>query len=174
MKDAPVEYADACALDAAQAALWSDAVKARMEEHRGRRKEYDRLCGLAHGYIKDRTFKFREAEYPAKRAAGFAETVKQELEVDQKWLEEFDRNVFKVHYAMANQVGADATNELVTRYKFHLGVQEMLSQFQNVQRQVQQELDGIAGQRNVERAQFQQVLNALRFAHDFMTERLRF
>ena len=167
------EFADPGVLALAQNNLFNDRAQSRIERIRERRKEYDKLYGLAHGLLKDKTFFVDKTEYAAKRANEFLPKVKEELDADQTWLDEFDGTVFKVHYAMAKELGAGPADELVGRYKFHQDVQLLLANFQNGASLLQAIVNQIAGQRNIEQNQFQDVLTSFREIHTRLAEDLR-
>jgi Zn-dependent protease with chaperone function len=173
MAEADAEFGNAAVLAGAQANLFNDGVKARMEQVREHRKEYGKIHGLVNGYVKDKTFFVDKTEYPAKRAREFLPQVKEELDADQKWLDAFDRSVFKVHYAMAKQLGPAPTNELLARYKFHLAAQLSLTNFQSGLDHLQATVNQFAGQRNIEQNQFQGILQSLRENQEFFVEKLR-
>jgi hypothetical protein len=73
---------------------------------------------------------------------------------------------------LACQLGDTERNELETRYRFHLAVQEIHAQVTGHLRNVQHTLNALAGQRQVESWQFQQALAVLRAAHDALLEQL--
>jgi hypothetical protein len=76
-----------------------------------------------------------------------------------------DRVVFRVHYAMAVQLGESDRNELEQRYRFHLAVQDMHSSLVAHARHVDATLAALSGRREIPPDEFQNALAALRQAH---------
>ena len=166
------EFASADHLATAHASLFHDDTRACYQEFVERQKDFNVLFGVANGFTKTATFKFRNEEHPAKKAKPLMEQVSKELEADQKWLEGHDARVFKTHYAMAQQVGGELLAEFQARYEFHLAIQNLVVTLQNTHNQIQQTLNSIAGQRTLEQADFQSVVTFLAESRQFLRDQL--
>ncbi len=171
---AQAEFADPVRLAQAQARLYGPDLKARLETHFSRQQEYDLLAGLVQGALtlKGKTFPFRDSQYRAGDAAVLLQKVEKELTQDGEWLAEVDRLVFLVHYAMARQSNQTFSGELEKRYRFHLGVEEILHHLSGQRHQVQTTLDHLAGKRELNSAEFQEALLVFRQAHDILSQQL--
>ena len=135
-----------------------------METHKSRNEEANKLARMTHGAVelRGKDFEHRGGRYRLADAARLLKEVEAELDKDFEWMHALDREVFRVHYAMAVQLGDDVRSELETRYRFHLAVQDMHSLLNANMRAVQGTLSALAGQRQVEQGQFQQALGVLR------------
>jgi hypothetical protein len=173
--DVPAEFANAEQLARAHAALYGDDLKAHMEGHQARQKEYALPARLAEGAVQltGKDFDFRGGRHRAGEAKRLLGTVKDELDQDFGWMEALDGCVFRVHYAMACQVGDSARQELDERYRFHLAVQEIHGMLMAQQRHVQAMLGQLSGKRELTRAEFNATRAALRQAYEALNEGLQ-
>ena len=83
-----------------------------------------------------------------------------------------DREVFRVHHAMAVQLGEADAAELEKWYRFHLSVQELHSNLAGWARYVQDTMSGLAGRRQVPEQEFQSAIAILRQAHETLRQQL--
>jgi Zn-dependent protease with chaperone function len=171
---APAQFADAASLSARHAALYTEEVKKRMEGYQEHRREEYLLSGLVSGSlsVKGKDFPFREKRYRAADAPRLLKKVEADLKADQDWLNEVDRQVFALHYAMAHRMQDESAAELESRYRFHLSLQEILSHLIAYQSHIQEVLGRIAGQRQVPQELFQSTVASLRQARETFEEKL--
>ncbi len=169
------ELSDPVLLAESQARLYGEDLKARVETYFTRQQEFDLLAGLVHGALtlKGKTFSFRDSQYRAADASVLLQTVEKELAGDNEFLAEVDRQVFMVHYAMARQVAKVISEELEKRYRFHVGVEEILNQLSMQRQQIQATLDWLAGKRELSTSEFQEALQVFRQAHDSLRQQLK-
>jgi hypothetical protein len=83
-----------------------------------------------------------------------------------------DREVFRLHYAMAHHLGEAERNELESWYRFHLAVQDLHASLVAHSQHVQNILSGLSGKREVSQDEFRNTLSALREAHNMLREHL--
>ena len=98
--------------------------------------------------------------------------MREEIDGDFAWMHRLDREAFRVHYAMAAQLGEDERKELEDRYRFHLAAQDVHLTLTGWRGHAQNVLNGIAGQRQVAQAQFQEAVGALRGAREALRAQL--
>jgi hypothetical protein len=84
-----------------------------------------------------------------------------------------DREVFRVHFSMAFQLGAEVATELEQWYRFHLAVQDMHSLLSAHMRHIRTTMAGLSGERQVSQDAFQNALGALIGAHETLAAQLR-
>ena len=156
------------------AKLYGDELKTRMDAHKARHEEANKLARMAHGAVelRGKDFEHRGGRYRLADAARLLKQVETELDNDFEWMHGLDRQAFQVHHAMAVQLGDAERAELEERYRFHLAVQDIHGQLVAYSRHVQTTLGELAGQRQVEQGQFQNALGALRGAHDALRTQL--
>jgi Zn-dependent protease with chaperone function len=166
------EYADREKLAAAQARLWNDEVKERMAAHKARHEEVNKLGRLAHGAVQltGKDFEHRGRRFTHRDAARLLKEVEGELDKDYEWMHALDRDVLRVHYAMAAHLGEADAAELEGWYRFHVAMQDMHSLLAAHMRHVQTTLSGLS--RQVPQEEFQRAIGALRAAHDTLREQL--
>jgi Zn-dependent protease with chaperone function len=165
---------DADRLAEAHARLHGEDLKNRMDTHQARHEEVGKLARLAHGAVEltGSDFEHRGRRHRLADAPRLLKEVEGELDKDYEWMHALDREVFRVHYTMAAQLGdADAT-ELEGWYRFHLAVQDLHSLLVAHSRNVQNTLNALGGQRQVSQDDFQNALGALRQAHTALRDQL--
>jgi Zn-dependent protease with chaperone function len=171
---ARAEFDDPAVLAEAHAKLYGDDLKDRMAGHKTRNEEANKLARMAHGAVEltGTHFEHRGGRYRLADAARLLKQVEEELNRDFEWMHALDRGTFRVHHAMAVQLGDADRAELEQRYRFHLAVQNIHSILVAYSRHVQETLAGLAGQRQVEQGQFQHALAVMREAHDALRAQL--
>lgn len=148
-------------------------LKERMDAHRARAAEADKLAGIAAGAVPAGPFlEHRGTRYKLAEADTLLKRVREEIDQDFVWMHGLDKEVLWLHLAMAGQLGGAERQELEDRYRFHLAAQEVHQQLSGWRGHVQQVLNGVAGQRQVEQQQFQELLGAIRGAREALRERL--
>jgi Zn-dependent protease with chaperone function len=111
----------------AQELIITPALAQRLKQHFQRREEYGTLAQVHVGAIAPEggEFEFRKKHYDVEETKKLLKRVDQELKQDQKELAAVDRRVFLLHYRMAQEAGETARSELLTRYRFHIAIQEI-------------------------------------------------
>ncbi|HEV3235848.1 MAG TPA: M48 family metallopeptidase, partial [Gemmataceae bacterium] len=106
--------------------LFADDLKIWTEDHQTRLKEHHLLRGFQEEPAKHKkeSLDFRGRRYEPKVASRLLKKVESELKEDRQWLGDFDKRVFLVHYQFARIQGEQVTQELVSRYRFHLLIQD--------------------------------------------------
>ena len=167
------DLADPDRLATAHDQLYS-GLKERMDVHKARHEETGKLGQIVHGgmALRGRDFEHRGNRHQLSEAKSLLKAVEDELDEDYKWMHLLDRAAFRVHYAMAVQLGPADRTILEDRYRFHLDIQSLYAQLRAHNTHVQQILAGISGQRQVHQDQFQAALGALRQAHETLDEQL--
>jgi hypothetical protein len=159
----------------AHARLYHDGLNSWLLEHKQRQTECDLLWAVSQGHVKPKggELKFRGQVYRPKEAKRLWKKVDAELAEDQKRLAELDREVFLVHYRMAERAGAtQLACELSDRYLFHLGVQKIFRDLLDQQGAVEGALRFLSGKRQLEADDFAEVLGVFRQAHQKLAEAL--
>lgn len=125
-------------LSAARSDLYGNGLKDWIGKHNIRLAEYNLLEGLDKGelQVNGKHFEFRGQQAGSRDVKHLLDQVNQELEGDQKWLAEHDRKAFVAHYQMAAQLGDRSDQQLLDRYRFHLGLQGLLRPLLGEQAQV--------------------------------------
>jgi hypothetical protein len=165
-------YADREHLAAAHGRLWDDEVKERMAAHKARHEEVNKLGRLAHGAVQltGKDFEHRGRRFTHRDAARLLKEVEKELDQDYEWMHAIDRDVLRVHYTMAAQLGEADAAELEGWYRFHIAMQDLHSHVAGHLRYVQTTLAGLS--RQVPQEEFQRALGALRGAHETLRAQL--
>jgi hypothetical protein len=168
-------FADPVSLRVAHMNLWGDDLKERMEAHKARGEEVNKLARLAHGAaeLTGSHFEHRGQRYRLADASRLLKEVQDEIDRDFEKMHALDRDVFLVHYAMASQLGEADAEELAGWYRFHLAVQELHMTLAAHSQHVQVTLSGLGRERQVSQAQFQNALAALRGAHEALRSQLQ-
>ena len=167
-------FDDPALLAEAHGKLYGEELKERMEAHKSRNEEVNKLARMAHGAVelRGKDFEHRGGRYRLADAAKLLKEVEAELDKDFEWMHALDRETFRVHYAMASQLGDMERTELEDRYRFHLAVQDIHGLVSGHMRNIQAMLNALSGQRQIESGQFQQALGALRGAHETLRAQL--
>jgi Zn-dependent protease with chaperone function len=168
------EFDDREKLAAAHAAIYGPGLKERMDAHKTRQEEVEKLAKLTHGAVELRgsDFEFRGWRYRLADAPRLLKEVEEELDRDFKWMHSLDREVFRVHYAMAAQLGDAERTELEEWYRFHLAVEALHSVLAVRSRNVQATLSALSGRREVSQGEFQAALQTLRETQYLLQEQL--
>jgi Zn-dependent protease with chaperone function len=168
------EFDDRGRLAEVHAALFDDELKERMDAHKARQEEINKLAPMAHGAVEltGRDFEHRGRRYRLTDARRLLKEVEQELDKDFEWMHALDRNAFRVHYAMASQLGEAERTELEDWYKFHLAVQGVHMTLAAYSRSVQQTLAAISGQRQLSQSDFRHALGVMREAVEALRSQL--
>ncbi|HYH66009.1 MAG TPA: M48 family metallopeptidase, partial [Urbifossiella sp.] len=168
------EFDDAERLAEAHANLSGETLRDRMDAHRKRQEEANRLTGLSRGFVAlaGKDFEHRGNRYGLADARRLLTQVEEEINQDFAWMHLHDRSAFGVHYAMARQLGAARADELEARYRFHFGVQAIHQALVAWSNHVQQTLAALQGARQVPQEQFQEALGVLRECRNALNEQL--
>lgn len=174
MRGAWAEFDDPARLAEAHANLSGNELKDRMDAHRKRHEEANRLAGISGGFVAlaGRDFEHRGNRYVTGDAKRLLTQVEEELNQDFAWMHLHDRTALRVHYAMARQLGDGHADELEARYVFHLAVQKIHQVLVAWTNRVQATLAGLQGARQVPQEQFQQAVAVLRGYRDALAEQL--
>ncbi len=174
-KSALADFENPVSLQVAHAGLYGDDLKERMEAHKARNEEINKLARLAHGAaeLTGSDFEHRGRRYRLSDAQRLLKEVEAEIDRDFEQMHAMDREVFRVHYAMAGQLGDIDAEELERWYRFHLAVQELHSLLAAHSRHVQNTLATLGRERQVSQELFQNALAALRGAHEALEAQLR-
>lgn len=169
------EFNDPEHLAVTHAALYHDELKDHAEAQKARNEETGKLSRLTHGAVElvGADFEHRGHRYQKRDAERLLKALEAETEKYFEMLHALDRNVFRVHYAMAVQLGEADAAELEKWYRFHLGVQELHSTLVGWVNYVQNTMNGLYGQRQVPEQEFQNAIAILRQAHDALRAQLR-
>jgi Zn-dependent protease with chaperone function len=167
------EFDDPDRLAEAHAALAGDDLKDRMAGLKKRQDEQTKLTGIARGFVAlaGKDFEHRGNRYGPADAKRLLTQVEEEVNQDFAWMHLHDRSTFRVHYAMATQLGG-RRDELAERYRFHLAVQALHQTLVGVTNYVNDTLASLQGQRQVAPEQFQRALGAVREARKVLNEQL--
>jgi Zn-dependent protease with chaperone function len=163
----PPEYRDAEYLSEQQARLYGPHVQPLLRQVQERREDSDVLHDLLEGRrtLQGQTFTFRGCRYTAFDVEDLLKTVEAELDADRKRLGAEDRLVFQVHYAMAQQQNDVLALELVARYRFHAGAQEILQKTSQAMAEMNEVLEELAGQSELSEEYFRQVIRFFQEMH---------
>jgi Zn-dependent protease with chaperone function len=156
-------------------ALYDDKLSERMAAHASRQKDHERLSQLVYAgkAARSQTFEFRGAKCLASDAGKMLMQVKSELDQDLEWMSALDRQSFRVHLAIANEIGAGAAQELRDRYRAHIGLQQLHYELSVVRNQVHSMLSGISDRKELTKNEHKQCLAVLTSADRSLSERLK-
>ncbi|MFN3651868.1 MAG: M48 family metallopeptidase [Armatimonadota bacterium] len=149
-------------------ALYAETLKERAEQHYRRMSEHQMLAGLDDGEYKLRgkDFEFRDARYRKGDVKRLREQVEKELEQDSLWLEKFDREVFLVHFQMSCYLGGSESGELLSRYRFHTGAQEILRNLAGEMARMEHVLGYLQTRPDIDEATHNEVMGHFRTARE--------
>ena len=71
------------------------------------------------------SFLYGSRRYDSADARRMLIGIDRQLDDEERWWADFDRRLFRIHYQMARDLGAEAARDLRLRYEFHLGLQEI-------------------------------------------------
>ncbi len=168
------EFDDPAKLEAAHAALYGPDLQERTGAQKTRGEEADKLTRLMHGAVEltGTDFEHRGRRYRRVDAERLLKEVDEESKQYFESVHAIDRESFRVHYAMAVQLGETDAAELERWYRFHLNVQELHSTLVGWVRFVQDTMGALAGRRQVPEAEFQNAIAVLRQAHSTLRMQL--
>jgi Zn-dependent protease with chaperone function len=164
-----LEMRDPQALQELHAQLYGPPLAGLMEKHRDIQKEHVVLQELAE---KGRAFTFRGRQYPAQDAPQLLESVARELDDNHARLGAFDRQVFQVHYAMAELLGGAYAEELKARYAFQASVQDIVHKLEEAAQAVDNAMAELSGERQFSHEYFQQIVHFFQETHLTMSSAL--
>jgi Zn-dependent protease with chaperone function len=171
----PDEFKDLDQLAQAYQALYDEKLSQRMAAHGSRQKEHQRLSQLvqAKGAARGETFDFRGTKCPASDAGKVLMEVKSELDQDLEWMAALDQQAFRIHLAIAKELGPTESQELLDRYRSQIGLQQMHYELSTVRDQVHSMLAEIAGRRELTKNKHKQCLAILASADRMLSEKLK-
>jgi Zn-dependent protease with chaperone function len=108
-------------------AMFGPEMQTWIKEHSQRLDEHDLLAGVKAGtlQLKTNTVDFRGQAHPPAAVSSLLEQVQAELKDDQAYAADIDAFVLRIHRQLAYALDEPLAKELVARYRFHLGVQEL-------------------------------------------------
>ncbi len=108
-------------------AMFGPEMQTWIKEHTQRLDEHDLLTGANAGaqQLRTGTVDFRGQAHTPDAIPNLLEKVLAELKEDQAYMADVDAFVLRIHRQLALEQDASRAEELVARYRFHLGVQEM-------------------------------------------------
>ncbi len=150
MKSLPPRYEQPGKLIGEHAAIFSPELRQRLQEYQERCADRRRLIRFAQKIDVPRAgvFQFRDKQYRVADAAGLVKILEAEIKADHAHLAALDRRIFLVYMAMARQLDEAVAQELEQRYRFHLGVQEMISALSRCEAQVNEAFQLMAAKRD--------------------------
>jgi Zn-dependent protease with chaperone function len=167
---------------AAWLAGWPTAdLKALVEANRKRNGEYQLLRGLQSGQLqlKGKTLTFRDQQYTLRDVNDLMTLVDKELATDGEAFQRLDRDVCLAHWSLARHLDAadgqamSRQGELLTRYRFHASVQELLQSMLAQQDRLQGILNFLSTNQQLSQADFAEVRNVLADIHATLTQNLK-
>jgi Zn-dependent protease with chaperone function len=168
------EFDDRGRLADAHAQLYGEDLKSKMDAYKTRNEELVRLSRMASGMVQltGKDFEHRGRRFSLAQVPRLLKEVEKEIDNHFENMHALDRLVFRVHYAMAVQLGETERAELEERYHFHLTIQEIHLSLVANSRHVDAVLSSLSGQQEVSQSDFQAALNALREAHTVLEDSL--
>jgi hypothetical protein len=108
--------------------VFGTELKDHVEKHREHQAEHELLSGLASGelQLQSKLLEFRGGKHNPAEAPKLLKTVEADLEADTARMNDIDREVFTLHHALARHSDPALADELLSRYRFHLKLQEMM------------------------------------------------
>ena len=120
------------------------------------------------------SFLFRDRSYRPASVKRLTKKVEDQYREELRWLAARDRMVYLIHYQMAREVGRATANELASRYRFHLKLQQILCNLIAQQTSLQLVLAVLNNTRPpLAQSVFQDVRERLRKAHEILELCLR-
>jgi hypothetical protein len=162
-------------LAAAYAALYGADFKNRTSAQKTRHDEVAKLDRIVRGVeeLTGAEFEHRGWWYPRRAAAGLLKNVEDEITRERARLDALDREVFRVHFAMALRLGMGDAGDLEWRYHFHLAAQHMHETLVRHANLVRGTVSGWGGTRQVSWRTFRYAVNVLADAHETLDAQLR-
>jgi Zn-dependent protease with chaperone function len=143
--------------------LYGHTLEERAQCYARHMGEHELLAGLHSGALalKGKDFELRDRKYQAGDVPRLLKTVEADLEADRGELAQLDRQVFLAHHALARQLGGGLAEELLARYRFHLGAQDILRKLLEAQQQVDTVLQYLSANQQVEEGAWSEVVGML-------------
>jgi Zn-dependent protease with chaperone function len=160
-------------LENRRATLYGETLKKWMALHRQLLAEFQLLSGVRYGGLAVNKVAFRGRDFAPGDVDRLLQQVEKDMEEDRRRLAELDRDVFFVHYQMAQVQGGKEADELLQRYRFHLKQQAMLRGLADQRAKVDATLNFLAGNTQLTEAEWNQVIDSFRGAHDALASTLR-
>lgn len=166
-----------------RAAAWLSAWPAadlaeQMEAFRRRQGEYRLLHGLKSGELalRGKTFPFREQQYSAGDVDRLLAAVDKELDASIEAMHRLDRDVFLAHWSIARQLdqadGAAKVREadLVSRYRFHMAVQNLLERIHGAHARLQALVNALSSSGQLSQEGFAEIRTVFSQMHKELTD----
>jgi Zn-dependent protease with chaperone function len=169
------DLADPDKLAAAFAGLYGADLKERMDAQKVRGEEINKLARITHGAaeLTGADFEHRGRRYRRADAPKLLKDVEGEIDKEFERMHALDREAFRVHYAMALQLGEADAEELAGWYTFHAAVQDMHSLLVAHNRHVQTTHAALGIERQVSQTTYQNFLGAVLGAHEALRVQLK-
>lgn len=137
-----------------------------LETLMGKKRELDEeYVALSQAIQGGKSVSVRGRTYAGSTAERLRLEVEDELAKIYRRVRDHDRIVFQVHYAMAEAVAKERVDELLARYRFQNGVQQILEKLNETQVEVHDVLGALSGERQLSENQFKELLRILQEAH---------
>lgn len=155
--------------------LYNVEVKHRAQLHNKRLEEARMLHAIRQGWHRPKNdeIDFRGEFYDVEDAKKLLKKVEKEIAADQEWLEQLDKKVFLCYYQMALHADPRLAKELVSRYRFHIELQDIWGKLQSQREPVDAAVAFLNNTQQMDYAHFQEALAIFRDAHHAMRESLR-
>ncbi len=159
--------------------LFGPDMQTWVKGHWQRLDEHDLLAGVQAGrlQLRNSSLDFRGQAHPPSAVPTLLERVQKELNDDQAHKAGIDAEVLRIHRLLAYQQAPAVAEELVHRYRFHLGIQEMHRTVTQAAQETQAALNYASG-RELTPEEFAEVRGMLRHASqkvfDLLDESARF
>jgi hypothetical protein len=155
-------------------ALYGPGLEGRVQHVARLYNEHNLLSSLQSGALalQGKDFDFRDRKQRLADVPGLLKAVEGELENARAELAALDRQVFLVYHGLARLLGGGLDDELLTRYRFHLAVQEILRGLAGRQEQVQAALQFLSDNRQIEEKAFREVVGTFRSARQELASAL--
>jgi len=154
-------------------ALFGEPMQAWVKQHHQRLNDHDLLAGLKAKTLelKTSTLDFRGESHPPSAVPKLLEKVLAELKEDQAHKAEIDALVLRIHRQLAYQQNPLLGEDLVGRYRFHLGVQSLHGQVMQAAHETNNAL-AYAGARELSQEEFAYVRDSLGIAQKRLADAL--
>lgn len=146
------------------ARAWSVKLIPFLKDYRERHKDIMTLVGIVQGLTQPRggRFKLGNKMYRVEKAPKLLKRLAKELEADNKYLEEADRDIFLVHWRMAAGLGQQWLEYLAERYRFQFAVLEILRRWHKKGERMEEVLEEFATSRQLSEQRVLQGLDVIR------------
>jgi len=154
------------------AVLYDADVKERAQLYATHMDEFNRLVAIQNGWQRPKTnaFEFRGETWPLADVRRLLANVQEEIEADNRWLEEQDRRVFMTYLQMAQLISPDVATELLRRYEFHRELQKIWFELSKQERPLRAAIQFVNTRltSQLQTSDFDDVLKIWRDAHQTM------